>query len=96
MIGTSILFTEEQACRFFRAHGLTVTKQTVKVTKPAYHNRTETHEEETLVVINPHNGQPEPLKDAFIKVLEYRKQELFLDDVSKFTVLETMKVQPTK
>lgn len=71
-------FTLTEAVSLFREAGLTVEIRDREYHFRTYHNASESEILPTWIVVNPHTGEEELLKEYFIKYMEKRKNDLFL------------------
>ncbi len=91
MISFRLQFSDEEVASLFRRHGLTLTEVTFKQHIPVYHNKTDEEQITTLCVVNPHNRKAIPVSIAFERVMLSLRQQLFLDEIDKLTVLNALK-----
>jgi len=81
MIHVDLNFTEKDAIAIFRNAGLEVRMADIPVWFEYPHDGDSGHDEMIPMwsITNPHTGKPEKLKEYFIKYLEQKKADLFLN-----------------
>ncbi len=90
MVTFNLTFSDEEATRLFKSHGFKIEEREFTDNIPVYHNREEEETITCLCVIHPHTGVPTPLSIAFERIFYACKEQLFITEVDKLTVINAL------